>query len=109
MFTNVDLPTPEGPSSAPVVPGPTSARTRSTPSRVRAETKGLRSFLERIYYQLRNLGTGAQDRAMNFAATNAFQTKEVFEGVALTFAIVVAPVPLPKLPVLGLLRSQRRL
>jgi cyanobactin maturation PatA/PatG family protease len=43
------------------------------------KSKGLRSFLERIYFQLRNLGTSAQDRAMNFAATNAFQSKEVFE------------------------------
>jgi len=42
------------------------------------QTKQMRSFLERIYYELRNLGTSQQHRAMNFAATNAFQAKEVF-------------------------------
>ncbi|MCX2729196.1 S8 family serine peptidase [Saccharopolyspora sp. NFXS83] len=32
----------------------------------------LRDFLNRIYYDLRNLGTISQDRALNAAATNAF-------------------------------------
>lgn len=36
-----------------------------------------------IYYDLRNLGTTSQDRALNFAATNAFQTvMGVFEALA---------------------------
>lgn len=30
------------------------------------------NFLSRIYYGLRNLGTTSQDRALNFAVTNAF-------------------------------------
>lgn len=43
----------------------------------------LRSFLNRIYYDLRNLGTTSQDRALNFAATNAFQAASTFaEAVA---------------------------
>lgn len=33
----------------------------------------LDSFLNRIYYDLRNLGQISQDRALNFAATNIFQ------------------------------------
>jgi hypothetical protein len=33
----------------------------------------LGSFLSRIYYDLRNLGTTSQDRALNVASTNAFQ------------------------------------
>lgn len=33
----------------------------------------LNNFLSRIYFDLRNLGTSSHDRAMNFAATNAFQ------------------------------------
>ncbi|MGB3694794.1 MAG: PatA/PatG family cyanobactin maturation protease, partial [Spirulinaceae cyanobacterium] len=33
----------------------------------------LRSFLERVYYDLRNLGQTSQERALNFAATNIFQ------------------------------------
>jgi len=43
----------------------------------------LDSFLNRIYYDLRNLGTTSQDRALNFAATNAFQAASTFaEAVA---------------------------
>jgi cyanobactin maturation PatA/PatG family protease len=38
----------------------------------------LESFLNRIYYDLRNLGTTSQDRALNFAATNAFQAATTF-------------------------------
>ena len=42
------------------------------------------NFLNRIYYDLRNLGQTARDRAMNFAATNAFQAASSFaEAVAL--------------------------
>jgi cyanobactin maturation PatA/PatG family protease len=32
----------------------------------------VRNFLDKIYYQLRNLGQSPPDRALNFAATNAF-------------------------------------
>ncbi|HAO10106.1 MAG TPA: hypothetical protein DCQ51_02730, partial [Planktothrix sp. UBA8407] len=31
-----------------------------------------------IYYDLRNLGTTSQDRALNFASTNAFQAATTF-------------------------------
>jgi hypothetical protein len=34
--------------------------------------KTLRIFLDKVYFQLRNLGQSPPDRAMNFAATNAF-------------------------------------
>jgi len=40
----------------------------------------LKSFLNRIYYDLRNLGTTSQDRALNFASTNAFQAATTFAG-----------------------------
>ena len=40
--------------------------------------KNLRGFLDRIYYDLRNLGVLSCDRAINFAATNAFQAAMVF-------------------------------
>ena len=33
----------------------------------------LREYLERIYYEYRNLGITPQERALNFSATNAFQ------------------------------------
>lgn len=35
-------------------------------------------FLDRIYHELRNLGVVSADRAMNFAATNAFRLDYVF-------------------------------
>ena len=40
--------------------------------------KTLDGFLNRIYYDLRNLGTTSQDRALNFAVTNAFQAAQTF-------------------------------
>ncbi|MEV4239036.1 PatA/PatG family cyanobactin maturation protease [Nocardia sp. NPDC050408] len=36
--------------------------------------RNLREFLTRVYYDLRNLGTASRDRALNFAATNVFQS-----------------------------------
>ncbi|MCK5603255.1 S8 family serine peptidase, partial [Candidatus Pacearchaeota archaeon] len=38
----------------------------------------LKSFLERVYHSLRNLGTTSHDRALNYAATNAFQATTAF-------------------------------
>lgn len=38
----------------------------------------LREFLTKVYYDLRNLGTTSADRALNFAATNAFQAAHTF-------------------------------
>ncbi len=44
----------------------------------------LGSFLNRIYYDFRNLGVTSQDRALNFATTNAFQAASTFaEAVAI--------------------------
>lgn len=40
--------------------------------------KALTSFLYQVYHKLRNLGQSSQDRALNFAATNAFQVASVF-------------------------------
>jgi len=33
----------------------------------------IRSFLDKVYFECRNLGQAPQDRALNFAATNAYQ------------------------------------
>jgi cyanobactin maturation PatA/PatG family protease len=41
-------------------------------------SRGVKNFLERVYYEIRNLGLSPQERAMNFAATNAFQVETVF-------------------------------
>ena len=42
---------------------------------------GVRNFLSRVYYQTRNMGRTPAERALNFAATNAFEVASVFEQV----------------------------
>jgi cyanobactin maturation PatA/PatG family protease len=44
------------------------------------KTRGLASFLERVYHELRNMGMLPQERAINYAATNAFSTERIFEA-----------------------------
>jgi hypothetical protein len=44
------------------------------------KTVGVRNFLDRVYYGLRNLGMLPQDRALNFAATNAYNFEQVYES-----------------------------
>lgn len=39
--------------------------------------QNLQDFLEKIYYHLRNLGITSYDRALNHAATNAFQAVQI--------------------------------
>jgi cyanobactin maturation PatA/PatG family protease len=41
---------------------------------------GLRNFLDRVYHALRNLGAMPADRAVNFAATNAYAVEKAFEA-----------------------------
>lgn len=41
----------------------------------------LTNFLDRVYHELRNLGASPMERAINYAATNAYQAGEVFEDV----------------------------
>lgn len=58
---------------------------------------GLEGFLNRVYYDMRNLGVLSADRALNFAATNAFQAAAAF-AEALTVGmqldtILVEPSP----------------
>ena len=38
------------------------------------------NFLERVYHELRNLGKTSQERAINFAATNALNVERIFEA-----------------------------
>jgi hypothetical protein len=40
--------------------------------------EGVRKFLTRVYHELRNLGVTPQDRALNFAATNAFEMGAIY-------------------------------
>jgi len=41
---------------------------------------GVRGFLQRVYHELRNLGVTAEERAINYAATNAFEIARAFEA-----------------------------
>jgi hypothetical protein len=73
------------------------ARARTNEKTEDALRSSLREFLTRVYYDLRNLGTTSADRALNFAATNAFQAAQTFAdavaaGMALdTIAVEKSP------------------
>ena len=43
------------------------------------KAQAVANFLRRVYDELRNLGITPQERAINYAATNAFQITEVFK------------------------------
>lgn len=59
--------------------------------------RSLDSFLNRIYYDLRNLGTTSQDRALNFAVTNAFQAASTF-GQAVVDGMELDSITVEKSP-----------
>jgi hypothetical protein len=40
----------------------------------------VKNFLHRVYFELRNLGTSAPDRALNYAATNALLVADTYES-----------------------------
>lgn len=45
-------------------------------------TEELNDFLNKVYYELRNLGAAPQDRALNYAATNAYQVAQALQDAA---------------------------
>ena len=59
------------------------------------------NFLERIYHEVRNLGATPEERAINFAATEAFQALRVFEAALElklyldTISVVPSPICRP--------------
>jgi len=55
-------------------------------------------FLERVYYELRNLGITPQDRALNFAATNAHQVEQIYVR-ALSESLELDKIDVVKSPV----------
>ena len=61
----------------------------------------LRDYLNRIYYDYRNLGITPEERALNFSATNAFQVSEVIaqatgtERVLDSIAVEKSPICRP--------------
>ncbi|MCI0564752.1 MAG: hypothetical protein MN733_40310, partial [Nitrososphaera sp.] len=44
------------------------------------KTQAVANFLERVYHELRNLGLTPQERAINYAATNAMNVEKIFEA-----------------------------
>ncbi|MGC2779108.1 MAG: PatA/PatG family cyanobactin maturation protease [Bradyrhizobium sp.] len=46
-----------------------------------AQTQSIRTFIFRVYYDLRNLGITGEDRALNFSATNLVQSLEAHKRV----------------------------
>ena len=59
--------------------------------------RSLKNFLDRIYYDFRNLGTTQQDRALNFSATNAFQAASTF-GTAVVRGMEMDSIEVEKSP-----------
>jgi hypothetical protein len=57
----------------------------------------LLNFLDRVYYQFRNFGVAPEDRALNFAATNAYQAREVFNHAA-ALSLVLSTITVAKSP-----------
>lgn len=62
-----------------------------------AMRKALSSFLNRVYYDLNNLGQMAKDRALNFSVTNAFQAASSF-AKAITTGMELDTIELDKSP-----------
>lgn len=60
-------------------PEPPESATEAKKREYAAKADELRSFLDRVYYDIRNMGVDPRDRAINYSATNAFNTKKVFE------------------------------
>ena len=56
---------------------PKAAAERETYERLSA---GLTNFLDRVYYDLRNLGVTGEERAINYSATNAVQIADVIRS-----------------------------
>ena len=54
------------------------AQAASKGGKASAAESDLAGFLERIYHELRNLGIAPEHRALNYAATNAFNAATVF-------------------------------
>lgn len=49
------------------------------PEKEQEQFESFRNFLNRVYYELRNRGVEGGHRAMNYAATNAYQAAEVYK------------------------------
>lgn len=77
----------------PAAPATADQRTAYT-----RKVEAVRGFLDRIYHELRNLGLTAEERAANYAATNAFAVGQVFES-ALTESMELDTVEIERSPI----------
>jgi cyanobactin maturation PatA/PatG family protease len=75
----------------------TAAATGSKGS-AKALAENVTNFLNRIYYQMRNLGVSPEERALNYAATNAYQVSAVF-GAALKENLELNDITAEKSPI----------
>lgn len=70
-------------STASLVDAVIGQESKAADSRLLSQRReGIHNFLQRVYYEVMNLGRASQERAMNFASTNAFMAAEVFEQAA---------------------------
>lgn len=71
-------------ATGPLIESVIGARPKAGAERSAYERRlaGLNNFLSRVYYDLRNLGVTAQERALNYSATNAFQVAQVMESAS---------------------------
>lgn len=63
-----------------------------------ATVDALANFLERVYYEFRNFGVTPQERALNYAATNAFTANSVFQQAA-TEGLQLTDINVAKSPI----------
>lgn len=56
------------------------------------------NFLDRVSFELRNLGVDPRERALNFAATNAFQVARVYES-AIRASLVLDTISVERSPI----------
>ena len=56
-------------------------------------SRTVRGFLDKVYYQFRNLGQTSADRALNFAATNAFLAAEGIADGLLSARLTAPGIP----------------
>ncbi len=82
--------------------GPPPPEDSSESGAFRERLQGLANFLRRVYEELRNLGVTPQSRAINYAASNAFQVAQIFqdaikEGMELdTIGVERSPICRPE-------------
>jgi len=58
---------------------PANNASKESKQQFQSKTEGLRNFLDRVYYELRNLGQTSRERAINYSATNAFEIERIYE------------------------------